>query len=106
MKTLKSIIAALIITVGTTVAANAQTAFHVSVRTPGLHVSAGNYRPVHRVVYAPPVYAPVVYQPVVYHRPYYRPYYRPVYRPVVYHRGYDRRVVYNRPAYHGEYRRW
>jgi hypothetical protein len=105
MKTIKSIIAALILTVGTTVVANAQTAFHVSVNTPGLHVSAGNYHPVRRVVYEQPVYAPVyhpvVYRPVVYHRPYYRP----VYRPVVY-RGYNRHVVYNRPAYHRGHGRW
>ncbi|QKJ32146.1 hypothetical protein HQ865_21060 [Mucilaginibacter mali] len=89
MKTIKTILAALVLTVGSLTIANAQTRFHVSVNTPGVHVSAGNYVPYHRVYYSEPVVysPPVVYrEPVVYHR-----YYS---RPVVYHRYYSRPVVY------------
>lgn len=90
MKTMKSIFAALILTIGSLTLAHAQTRFHVSVNTPGAHVSAGNYYPMHRVYYAEPVYQPY-YQPVVYHR-----YYG---RPVVY------RSYYSRPAVNRSYYR-
>jgi hypothetical protein len=99
MKTIKSIIAALILTVGTLTIANAQTRVHVGINTPGLHVSVGNSPYYHRGYYAP----------VVYH-PYYRPYYRPVVyrsyyrRPVVYRSYY--RHGYERPMYHRGYHRW
>ncbi|MES2274583.1 MAG: hypothetical protein V4592_01080 [Bacteroidota bacterium] len=104
MKTTKSIIAALILTVGTISLASAQTRFHVSVNTPGVHVSAGNYQPVHRVYYAQPVYQPY-YQPVVYHRYYSHPVYRTYYRRPVYREYYrhdnGRHNGYNRGHGHG-----
>ncbi|MBE9667832.1 hypothetical protein [Mucilaginibacter boryungensis] len=91
MKTIKSIIAALILTVGSLSLAQAQTRFHVSINTPGVHVSAGNY---HRAYYSPGYYEPV---------------YQPYYQPVVYHRYYSRPVVYrsyySRPVVYREYYR-
>lgn len=102
MKTIKTILAALVMTIGSFTIANAQTRVHVSVNTPGVHISAGNYRPVHRVYYE---------RPVVYHRYYSRPVvYRPVYhryygRPVAYRTTYHR-TVYAGPAYHRVYRRY
>lgn len=97
MKTLKALLIATILTVGSLSMANAQTRFHVSVNAPGVHVSAGNY---HRGYYRPAYYAPApaYYAPApVYYAPrpvYYRHYYRPVYRHAYYggyHRGYYRR---------------
>jgi hypothetical protein len=102
MKTMKTIIAAFILTVGSLTLANAQTRFHVSVNTPGVHVSAGN---THRTYYQRGYYQPVAYrhyyhrgyyQPVVYHRYYNRPVYRTYYH----------RTVYAGPAYHRGFRRW
>lgn len=98
MKTIKSLFIALILTVGSVAFANAQTRFHVSVNTPGVHVSAGNY---HRGYYHRGYYAPVYYHH--YHHPVvYRSYYH---RPVVYRTTYYRHV-YTRPVYHRVYRRW
>ena len=92
MKTIKSLIIALILTTGFTYAASAQTRFHVSVNTPNVRVSAGNYQRGY-------------YRPVAYQRGYYRPVaYRPYYgRPVVY-RSYYRRPVYRQVVYRDYYR--
>ena len=83
MKTIKSLLIALILTTGFTYAASAQTRFHVSVNTPNVHVSAGNYQRGY-------------YRPVAYQREYYRPVaYRSYYsRPVVYRSYYRRPVIY------------
>jgi hypothetical protein len=102
MKTLKTLIITLVATVASISFASAQTRFHVSVNTPGVHVSAGNS---HRGY----GYNRGYYRPVAY-RPYYHPYYRPVgyhsyYSRPVYHTTYYRHV-YTRPAYHRVYRRW
>lgn len=96
MKTIKSILAALVLTIGSLTIAKAQARVHVSVNTPGVHISAGNYRPVHRVYYSEPVvYHRYYSRPVVYHRYYSRPVvYRSYYRRPVVYRGYSHAVVY------------
>ena len=92
MKTLRTLIIALILTTGFTYAANAQTRFHVSVNTPNVHVSAGNYQRGY-------------YRPVAYQREYYRPVaYRSYYREPVVYRSYYRRPVYRQVVYRNYYR--
>ncbi|MBE9663454.1 hypothetical protein [Mucilaginibacter myungsuensis] len=119
MKTLKTLITAIILTAGSVAAANAQVGFHVSVNAPGVHVRAGNYRPAYRrpVVYRE-VYQPVVYReyrrPVVYREVYhpvrYRKVHRPAYRRQVvyrnYHRPAYRQVVYRDRGNHRGHGRW
>lgn len=103
MKTIRSLIIALILTAGSVYVAHAQTRFHVSVNTPGLHVSAGNtHHYYHRGYYAPAYhhyYHRTYYAPVVYHHYYHRTYYQPVYRHTYY------RHVYTHPVYHHVYYR-
>lgn len=103
MKTVRSLIIALVLTVGSLAAANAQTRFHVSVNTPNVRLSAGNYGPYYHRGYAP-VYHRDYYAPV-YHRTYYRPVYRRGYRPGYYRHHYRRPVVMNRGYYKHNYHR-
>lgn len=102
MKTLKTVLIATILTVGSLSLASAQTRFHVSVNTPGVHISAGNY---HRGYYGPAYYAPAP----AYYAPAYPVYYHHYYRPAYYRHEYRRayyRHEYYRPAYHRVYRHW
>lgn len=91
MKTIKLLIITLAVVAASMSFANAQTRFHVSVNTPGVHVSAGNYHHYHRGYYAPVYYHRTYYRPVYYGRHYYR-------RPVYHH--YYRRTLYVGSAYH------